>query len=434
MRAGWPVVTVEGIAAPQRNALVGGPFGSNLVSSDYVASGVPVIRGQNMANSRWVCGEFAFVSSQKADSLAANLARPGDLVFTQRGTLGQVAIVPKGSYGTYVVSQSQMKLTPDSSKADVLFLYYLFKTPDQQRHIVNSAIQTGVPHTNLTILKQTKLALPPLREQQTIARLLGILDDKIECNRRMNETLEAIARTIFKSWFIDFDFVRAPAEFGSADLFPQDLEPHSGFPLGWKFVRLSDVCSTQYGFTASATDQGTGPKLLRVTDINKADWIDWTSVPNCEIGEAERERYQLHFGDIVVARMADPGKAALITDEVPAVFASYLVRLKTASLAQAFYIYQFLKSDLYREYAEGARSGSVQANMNAQVIVGAYLVWPSQAVLERFRETVEPLRNKIASNLRESAALANLRDALLPKLLSGQIRLNDAEKTVRAAI
>src|SRR2546426_701337 len=106
----WLSTTVAEIAASTRNAIVGGPFGSDLTSSDYADHGVPVIRGQNM-HLRWISGNFVFVSPSKADSLGSNLARPGDIVFTQRGTLGQVSLVPAQPYERYLVSQSQMKLT-----------------------------------------------------------------------------------------------------------------------------------------------------------------------------------------------------------------------------------------------------------------------------------------------------------------------------------
>jgi type I restriction enzyme S subunit len=208
MAGEWRTVAVGDIAAPERNALVGGPFGSNLVSRDYVDAGVPVIRGENMGE-RWVSGDFAYVTEVKARSLAGNLARPGDIVFTQRGTLGQVALVPKGPFGCYLVSQSQMKLTVDRTKADPLFFYYVFSSSEQRNHIQRNAIQTGVPHTNLGILRDTPVRLPSLSEQRAIAHILGTLDDKIELNRRLNETLEAMARALFKSWFVDFLPVRA---------------------------------------------------------------------------------------------------------------------------------------------------------------------------------------------------------------------------------
>src|ERR1041385_177790 len=226
----WRESTVGEIAAPTRNALVGGPFGSDLVSRDYVEAGVPVIRGQNMGG-RWIAGEFAYVSDAKASSLDANLARPGDIVFTQRGTLGQVSVVPSAKFDRYLVSQSQMKLTVNRELADPIFIYYVFSTLEQRDYIRQHAIQTGVPHTNLGILRGTPVPLPPLPEQRAIAHILGTLDDKIELNQRMNETLEVMARALFESWFVDFDPVRAKVEGRDpglpqplADLFPDSFE------------------------------------------------------------------------------------------------------------------------------------------------------------------------------------------------------------------
>ena len=139
MAGEWRESTVGEIAAQVRNALVGGPFGSNLVSADYVDAGVPVIRGQNMGG-RWVAGEFAYVTDAKADSLEANLARPGDIILTQRGTLGQVSVVPSTGIDRYLVSQSQMKLTVNRDLADPLFMYYVFSTAEQQDFIRQNAI------------------------------------------------------------------------------------------------------------------------------------------------------------------------------------------------------------------------------------------------------------------------------------------------------
>jgi type I restriction enzyme S subunit len=245
----WRELTVGEIAAPERNALVGGPFGSNLVSSDYVDAGVPVIRGQNMGG-RWVAGEFAYVTDAKAESLKANLARPGDIIFTQRGTLGQVSVVPSARIDRYLVSQSQMKLTVNRKLADPLFLYYVFSTAEQQDYIRQNAIQTGVPHTNLGILRGTPILLPPLPEQRSIAHILGTLDDKIELNRRMNATLEAMARALFQSWFVDFDPVRAKAEGRDpglppeiAALFPDSFEDSvvGEIPRGWGVKHVGEL-------------------------------------------------------------------------------------------------------------------------------------------------------------------------------------------------
>jgi type I restriction enzyme S subunit len=125
---------LENLAAPEPYALVGGPFGSKLISTDYVDEGIPVIRGSNLNGGRYLKeDDFVYVSEQKMrEDLFGNLAHPGDIVFTQRGTLGQVALIPDNSrFDTYVISQSQMKLTVDKDKADVRFIYYFFRAERQ---------------------------------------------------------------------------------------------------------------------------------------------------------------------------------------------------------------------------------------------------------------------------------------------------------------
>lgn len=175
----WDIKSVRAIAAPIKNAVVGGPFGSDLTSKHYVDAGVPVIRGQNMG-APFIFGTFVFVTPEKAESLRANLARPGDLVFTQRGTLGQVSLVPDHPYDRYLVSQSQMKLTLDREQADPLFYYYVFSGPDQQSFIRDNTIQTGVPHINLGILRAIPAQQPTMQEQKAIAEALSDTDSLIE--------------------------------------------------------------------------------------------------------------------------------------------------------------------------------------------------------------------------------------------------------------
>jgi type I restriction enzyme, S subunit len=177
---GWKSVRLAQIAEKRANSVVGGPFGSNLVSRDYVADGVPVVRGQNMSQ-HYVSGDFAFVSVQKAQQLQANLARPDDVLFTQRGTLGQVSIVPNAPYAEYVISQSQMKLTPNKELACSEYFYQYFASDLGQRQVLGSAIQTGVPHTNLGIFRAYLIPLPEsVLEQQNIAEALNDTDTLIE--------------------------------------------------------------------------------------------------------------------------------------------------------------------------------------------------------------------------------------------------------------
>lgn len=290
MHVDWRMITVEEIGAPIDNALATGPFGSSISSRFFQDHGVPVIRGGNLDNNIGVRlneDNLVFVSHEKATEFKRSTVRRGDLVFTCWGTINQVGLIDENArYETYIVSNKQMKLTPDTNTADSLFLYYVFSGPEIQQHILGQGIGSSVPGFNLGQLKAINVLLPPLDEQRAIAHILGSLDDKIEANRRMNQTLESIARAVFKSWFVDFDPVHYKAngeippgmDAATADLFPDSFDDSELGPIphGWQISTLEDICEKpQYGYTASASDTPIGPKFLRITDINKEPWINW---------------------------------------------------------------------------------------------------------------------------------------------------------------
>lgn len=198
---GWITKKVDEIKAKTKYSLVGGPFGSNLVSKDYVEAGVPVIRGINMATGiiNSLDENFVFVTEEKAESLKQNQAFLNDVIFTQRGTLGQVAwINSKCSIEKFIVSQSQMKLTCDEQQVLAYFVYYAFNIPSMIHMVENSAQVTGIPHTNLGILKNYVIPVPPIELQknfelsmQKIERVKEqIVDKKNELDNLFNSLLQ----------------------------------------------------------------------------------------------------------------------------------------------------------------------------------------------------------------------------------------------------
>lgn len=400
----WRKQTIADIAAPSKNALVGGPFGSNLVSRDYTPSGVPVIRGQNMGFGRWVSGEFVFISEDKAEDLSANIARPGDLVFTQRGTLGQVAIVPPASFDRYIISQSQMKLTVDPAKADTKFLFYFFTSEEQQDYIRRNAIQTGVPHTNLGHLRTTPLLLPPLPEQRAIAAVLGALDDKIELNRRMNETLEALAQSLFKSWFVD--------------------ATQSALPKGWREVPFTDTVEILGGGTPKTSVaeywDGDIPWFSVVDSPQDSDlFVIDTEKKITKAGVENSSTQVLPVGTTIITARGTVGKIALVG--VPMAMNQSCYGLRGKAGKKGFHTY-FVTRALVSQLQQHAH-GSVFDTITRDTLAGVQVALPPAAVVEQFEERVSPLMERIRNNLHESRTLAALRDALLPKLLSGELRV-----------
>lgn len=396
-----------------------------------VDSGPLIVRSQDIITSVFRTEQAAHVSEETyRERTSRAVPVRGDLLYSREGTyFGIAAEVPEGT--RVCLGQRMVLIRPKVAIVDFRYLCHWLNSPIMASHIHGYRDGTVAERLNLPTIRALPILVPPLAEQTIVADILGELNGKIELNRRMIETLDSMARALYKSWFVDFDPVHAKAGGRDpglpgplADLFPNSFQD-SGLgeiPKGWDVKALSDLCSTQYGYTASAVTESVGPKFIRVTDINKRNWIEWAHIPHCQIGAKAEAQYALRVGDIVVARMADPGKSAIIEEEIKAVFASYLVRLRTESLAHSYYVYGFLKSDRYLEYADGAKSGSVQANMNARVIVGAEIVVPPQLLMERFLGTVLPLRTRLTATVRASQSLAAVRDTLLPKLMSGAMR------------
>jgi type I restriction enzyme S subunit len=420
-----------------------GPFGSQLHAADYVPIGIPSIMPQNIGDNRIVEEGIARITPEDAKRLSRYLVRSGDIVYSRRGDVERRALVRDHENG-WLCGTGCLRVRLGDQGPDPRFATYYLGHPSVREWIVRHAHGATMPNLNTSILGACPFVVPPRAEQRAIGHILGTLDDKIELNRRTNETLEAMARAMFKSWFVDFEPVRANAEGRDpglpkalADLFPDRLVDSDlgKIPEGWEVRTLADICEKpQYGYTASASDESVGPKFLRITDINKKNWIDWDSVPFCVIHVEDRDKYALKTGDVVIARMADPGHGALIEEEVDAVFASYLIRFRPRQLELGRFLQYWLRSESYWNLVLSRQSGSTRANLNAQVLSGFLIVVPAQRVLRAFSAQTGSLRDKVVANVRESRTLAELRDTLLPRLISGELRVKDSEKFVAGEV
>ncbi|HHO0884379.1 TPA: restriction endonuclease subunit S, partial [Aeromonas hydrophila] len=422
------------IASTAKNSIVGGPFGSNLVSKDYVPNGVPVIRGQNMGN-KWVGGEFVFVTEEKALSLAPNKARPGDLIFTQRGTLGQVAIVPDTPYLEYIISQSQMKLSVDPQKADVEYLYYLFLGPEQQEYIRNNAIQTGVPHTNLGILKKTPITLPTLVEQQKIAGVLGSLDERIVLLRETNSTLEAIAQTLFKSWFVDFEPVHARARgeqlAGLAPevtaLFPDSFEESAlgMIPKGWQAEPLDEIADFLNGLALQKYPPEGDETLpvIKIAQLRKGD-----TVGADRASRNIKPEYIIQNGDVLFSWSGSLEVEVWCGGE--GALNQHLFKVTSQRFQKWFYL-RWTKAHLINFKHIAASKATTMGHIQRKHLTEAMVVVPSSQVLAEADKIFGPLLDQWINNAEQAQTLANLRDTLLPRLISGQLRLPDAEQQLK---
>lgn len=377
-----------------------GPFGTKLAAREYSTDGAPVISVGEIGYGRLrVSAKTKRVPTDVVARMPEYLLEAGDVVFGRKGAVDRSAWVRDDERGFFLGSDGiRLRFGPG---VDSRFMAYQLQSRRVRSWIIQHAVGTTLASLNEPTLKSVPLSMPSLVQQRAIAATLGALDEKIESNQRLMSKLDELFHVLWSHTY------------------------HS-VPNGTA-VPLSDRVTTQYGLTASASADVRGDKFLRVTDINKRNWISWSDVPSAPSNETSRTKYALEKGDLLVARMADPGKSAIYDGGPTAVFASYLVRLKARSYSDALYIYGFLKSRDYADYAAGATTGSVQKNMNARVIVGTTLRWPDPTTLSHFADSGEPLRAKISQLVDENDQLSSLRDSLLPELLSGSARVPNDE-------
>ncbi len=431
----WSQTTLGAIAAKDGYGLVDGPFGSNLPASCYTESGVPVIRGSNLAlgTSRFVSDEFVFVSQETTNRLARSLCRPLDIVFTKKGTLGQTGLVPEnGPYEQYLLSSNQMKLTVDSRLADPLYVYYFVSSPESTEKIIRDSEATGVPKTNVTYLRDFPIALPPLPEQRAIAHILGTLDDKIELNRRMNETLEAMARALFKSWFVDFDPVRAKAEGRDpglpkhiVDLFPDSFEDSElgEIPKGWRVGKVGEFA------TLSRDSINPAEFPDEVFDHFSIPAFDEGWRPKTELGVRIKSNKFVVLSNAVLVSKLNPRIPRIwlpvVRDNRRAVCSTeFLATLPRTAISREF-LYSFLSSDFFGGVFETLVTGTSGSHqrVKAEGLLAMNTVIPAEPVIHQFTNVARPLLTRVNHARERSDTLASLRNTLLPKLISGELRV-----------
>jgi len=301
----------------------------------------------------------------------------------------------------------------DPNKADVRFVKYYLDTIKQQL----KSVSKGATQDNLSLdkLLSFDLLTPSITTQRKIAAILSAYDDLIENNTRRIGILEEMAQSLYREWFVHFRFPGHERK--------RMVESELGLiPEGWEVVKLSKIVETQYGYTESASETKIGPKYLRGMDINKTSYIQWDSVPYCPIDDSNYAKYKLSIGDIVVIRMADPGKVGIVEKQIDGVFASYLIRLHiTSKSVSPYYLFYFLLSERYQGYITGASTGTTRKSASAGVITDIDMIIPSEDILDLFEYQVTALRQMLNNLLEKNANLRKTRDLLLPRLISGEV-------------
>lgn len=402
----WITVRLEEISANEKSS-ISKPYGSAYTKDDYVADGVPLVRGVNLGTGRFCDDGFVFITPEKADSLpGANLA-PGDLVITHRGTIGQVSMIPRSPrHDRYVLSTSQVKARLDPSKAIPEFYYYWLISPSGQREILQHVSTVGVPGLvqPVATVKSFKVPCPPLAEQRGVVALLGALDDKIAINERIAATVDELSSAMFEHLMASTAGVSEVLIGDVADVNKLTVKPSKEGAL--RYVDISSVGVGSYEW----------PELTQ-----------WSEAPG-------RARRKAATGDTIWSTVRPNRRShALVLDEDDSlVFSTGLAVLSPRNVGSAF-LYEATRTANFQAYLESVAEGSAYPAVRADRFKAAPLRLPPAENMRRFEDAAMAVRLRAHQANLESRTLATLRNTLLPQLMSGRLRVKDAEKIVEDA-
>jgi type I restriction enzyme S subunit len=407
-----------------------GPFGSQLHQEDYVPVGTPIITVEHLGENRILHSDIPRVSEEDRERLSKYTLFKGDIVFSRVGSVDRRAIVRDEEDG-WLFSGRCLRVRPNQSMIDPGYLSYFFGLPTFKEYIRAIAVGATMPSLNTKILSDVSIYYPPLPEQRAIAHILGTLDDKIELNRRMNETLEAMARAIFKSWFVDFDPVRAKSEGRDtglpeeiADLFPDSFEETElgEVPEGWEVGTLGNYAN----LNPESWSKDKFPESIMYVDLANTKWgtIDSTSIYLWKDAPSRAQRV-LRIGDTIIGTVRPGNGSYSIISENGLTGSTGFAVLRPSNEDYISFVYLAVTDKDNIERLAHLADGGAYPAIRPDVVLATPVVYAKISVLECFARRVKPLIDKIEGNKRESRTLAKLRDTLLPKLISGELRIDN---------
>jgi len=365
---------------------------------------------------------------------------PGELIITmtdlskESDTLGYPAIVPELPNLVCLHNQRIGRVVPlDSQKIDLRYLYYVCCSKEYREEILASASGTAVKHTAPERIKRFGAYFPGPNEQRSIARILGALDDKIELNRRMNHTLESMAQALFKSWFVDFDPVVAKSEgrqpYGmnaeTATLFASEFQDSElgAIPKGWRIGKVSDLGNVVTGKTPPTKEQsnfGIDVPFITIPDMHGKVFVVTTERYLSEKGANFQKNKLLPPLSVCVSCIATPGLVALTSVESQT--NQQINSVVPRNGFSPFFCFGMLR-EIGDEIGQQGSGGTVYSNLNKGNFSDLQIALPPLVLTDKFHVFVKPLFDRLLNNEKENLSLSAIRDSLLPKLLTGEIRV-----------
>ena len=359
------------------------------------------------------------------------------ILLSINGTIGKIALYN----GEKVVLGKSACYFNVKTGVDKFFVMYTMMTDQFKQYSQNYATGTTIKNLGLKQIREFQFGLPPLPEQRAIAATLSALDDKIELNNRINKTLEEMAQALFKQWFVDFEFPDEngqPYKSSGGEMEESELGP---IPKGWKVSGLGEIIETVNGFSYKGSDiKESVNAMMTIKNFNRNGGLNAVGFKEIEISERVKDKHHVDLFDVVVACTDITQKADIIGNPVlvltkgkyrKIVISMDLVKVIVKHpFISSCLIYMFLKDIRFKQQALGYTSGTTVLHLNKMVFSDYPVIIPEdEKLLEKMSFIIEPIFHLIGMTIDNSQNLTSLRDALLPKLMSGEIRVPIEEVT-----
>ena len=425
--------------------------GYRVTNKELGPHGIPFVRGGDIGHRGEINTQVEdHVLPAFADRVVGKLTRPWDVAFITKGTVGRVGLLRPGQEACVFAPQVCYWRSLDGS-VNARFLFYLLSSTYFQAQLdgVKTHGAMAADYVSLSDQRHFELPIPPLSEQRAIAAVLGALDDKIELNRRMNTTLEALARTIFKSWFVDFDPVRAKAQgrqpvgmdAETAELFPSRFVESelSEIPEGWEVRPLDSMVRLTKGVSYKSADlvDASPTGLVNLKNFKRGGGFRRDGLK--PFAGKYKETQAVSPGDVILAQ-TDVTQAADIIGRVATVptglgfhnlVASLdVVIVRTTDGLPPEALFGLLQQERFVDHALARTNGTTVLHLSRDAVPSFQAVIPTREIWGAYVTVAQPLLARVNVAEEESNTLADLRDLLLPKLISGELRIPTAEKLV----
>ena len=419
-----------------RNLCVGkdgiqtGPFGSQLHQRDYVPVGTPIITVEHLGENRILHEDLPRVSDSDRNRLAKYQLQDGDIVFSRVGSVDRRALV-SGTEDGWLFSGRCLRVRPDPSKVDAQYLSYFLGLEVFREYIRSIAVGATMPSLNTKILSDLPIVLPGIPEQRAIAHVLGTLDDKIELNRRMNRTLEEMARSIFQDWFVDFGPTRAKMEGREPylppelwDLFPDQLvDSELGeIPEGWVVGELREIADFP---VRTVRPQ----ELPEETAYIGLEHMPRKSITLGEWGTGERvtsNKLSFERGEFLFGKLRPYFHKVGMT-ALSGICSTDIVVVSPKRSEWSSLVLLCISSEEFVSYTDQTSNGTKMPRTNWKTMGQYEICHPPDSVAQAFQSASEKILSRINANIHESQTLSQKRDTLLPRMFSGEDFGEDGE-------